>query len=203
MSGTIEIVDEGIYTIPDVMAAEECRELIARAEAIGFSAASVKTSTGERMMTNIRNNDRVNLHDVELATTMWQRVSRLLPVLDSCKPVSVDPNLRFYRYDPGQQFKRHKDGSVTNDLGEVSKLSYLIYLNDDYEGGSTTFLDFRDVDGVREKREFVISPTAGSALLFLHERWHEGTSVSSGRKYVLRSDVFYSHPITGQGNKDS
>ena len=96
MSGTIEIVDEGIYTIPDVMAAEECRELIARAEAIGFSAASVKTSTGERMMTNIRNNDRVNLHDVELASTMWQRVSRLLPVLDSCKPVSVDPNLRFY-----------------------------------------------------------------------------------------------------------
>jgi predicted 2-oxoglutarate/Fe(II)-dependent dioxygenase YbiX len=203
MSGTLETVDEGIYTISGVMTAKECQELIERAEAIGFSAASVKTSSGQRMMTNIRNNDRVNLHDVELANTMWQRVSRLLPVLDSCKPVSVDPNLRFYRYDPGQQFKRHKDGSVTNDLGEVSKLSYLIYLNDDYAGGSTTFLEFRDVDGVREKREFVISPKAGSALLFLHERWHEGTSVSCGTKYVLRSDVFYSHPITGQGNQDS
>ena len=203
MSGTIEIVDEGIYTISGVMTAEECLELIARAEASGFSAAAVKTSSGQRMMTNIRNNDRVNLHDVKLATTMWQRVSRLLPVLDSCKPVSVDPNLRFYRYFPGQQFKRHKDGSVTNALGETSKLSYLIYLNDDYAGGSTTFLDFRDVNGVREKREFVISPTAGSALLFLHERWHEGTSVSCGTKYVLRSDVFYSHPTTGQGNQDS
>lgn len=203
MSGTIEIVDDGIYTISGVMTAEECRELIASAEAIGFSAASVKTSIGQRMMTNIRNNDRVNLYDVELANTMWQRVSRLLPVLDSCQPATVDPNLRFYRYDPGQQFKRHKDGSVTNDLGEVSKLSYLIYLNDDYEGGSTSFLDFRDVDGVREKREFVISPIAGSALLFRHERWHEGTSVSCGTKYVLRSDVFYRNPTTGQGNQDS
>ena len=92
---------------------------------------------------------------------------------------------------PGQQFKRHKDGSTTNEAGQKTKLSYLIYLNDDCEGGSTNFSDFRDVNGVRQLVEFIVTPTVGSALLFRHEHWHEGTVVTAGVKYLFRSDVFY------------
>ena len=186
-----EFVDPDVFTVSGVLTANECRALIERAESIGFDAASVRTHSGPKMMTNIRNNDRVNLDDAELADLMWSRISSVLPTLDDQRPLSVDRRLRFYRYEPGQEFKRHKDGSVTNDDGHVSKLSYLIYLNSDFEGEATTFRDYVGTGESRQKIEHVITPETGSALLFRHERWHEGSGLTAGRKYVLRSDVFY------------
>ncbi len=195
MNRTLKQLDEGVFTVSHVFSPEECRELIQRAEAIGFEAASVRMPDGAQMMPKIRNNDRAALTDPELSLEMWHRIEPFLPVLDGCAPCGVDPQLRFYRYVPGQQFKQHKDGAVTNDLGQTTKLSYLIYLNDDCEGGSTVFTDYREIDGKREKVEIIVSPEIGSALLFRHERWHEGKLVTSGSKYVLRSDVFYTKPV--------
>lgn len=191
IENTLQLIDDGIFTVPNIFSHEECLSLIRRAESIGFEAASVRTLDGPQMMTQIRNNDRVVLDDVELATDMWQRIRHALPILDGCYPCGVDKQLRFYRYVPGQYFKRHKDGAVTNDHGQTSKLSYLVYLND-CQGGATLFRDYRPINGTREKVEFVVSPSTGTVLLFRHERWHEGTPVMSGTKYVLRSDVFYS-----------
>ncbi len=184
-------VDPDVFTVSGILTVFECEALIERAESIGFAAASVRTHSGPKMKTNIRNNDRVNFDNAKLANLMWSRVSSVLPMLDSLRPVSVDQRLRFYRYEPGQEFKRHKDGSVTNAHGHVSKLSYLIYLNSDFTGGATTFRDYVGSGESRRKIEHVITPETGSALLFRHERWHEGTGLTSGRKYVLRSDVFY------------
>lgn len=192
MNRQLKIIDDDIFTVSNIFSPEECHDLVLRAEAIGFEAASVKTASGPQMMTHIRNNDRVNFNDSELASEMWERIHTFLPVLDEQRACGVDPQLRVYRYVPGQQFKRHKDGAVTNASGKTSKLSYLIYLNDDCDGGSTTFLDYRQVNGRREKVEFSVIPATGTALLFRHERWHEGTPVKSGAKYVLRSDIFYS-----------
>lgn len=192
MALAAEFIEPDVFTVAGVFSAAECSALIARAESIGFGAASVRTHCGPKMMTNIRNNNRVNLDDPELAAMMWSRISQVLPSIDDQHAIGVDFHLRFYRYEPGQEFKRHKDGSVTNDEGHVSKLSYLIYLNGDFDGGSTTFRDYDGKGDSRRKIEHVITPVAGSALLFRHSRWHEGSALISGRKYVLRSDVFYS-----------
>lgn len=192
MTLVAEFVDPDILTVAGVFTATECSALIERAESIGFNAASVRTHSGPKLMTNIRNNDRVNLDDPDLAALMWSRISPVLPSLDGQHAVGVDRHLRFYRYEPGQEFKRHKDGSATNDAGCTSKLSYLIYLNDGFEGGSTTFREYIGSGDSRCKIEHVVTPSVGSALLFRHERWHEGSPVTAGRKYVLRSDVFYS-----------
>ena len=186
-----EFIDPDVFTIAGVFTADECSALIDRAESIGFDAASVRTHSGSKMMTHIRNNDRVNLDDAELANLMWSRIASTLPVLDDQRPISVDTRLRFYRYEPGQEFKRHKDGAVTNDDGFTSKLSYLIYLNGDFSGGATTFRDYVGKGESRRKIEHVVTPVTGSALLFRHRRWHEGSALTAGRKYVLRSDVFY------------
>ena len=191
MTRQIHKIDDDIFTVSDVFDRDECLHLVARAESIGFEAASVRTSSGPQMMTQIRNNDRVVFDDVELAGKMWERIRAYLPTLDGQNACGVDSQLRIYRYFPGQQFKRHKDGAVSNELRQTSKLSYLIYLNDDCNGGSTTFRDYRDVNGAREKIEFIVMPATGTALLFRHERWHEGTPVLAGAKYVLRSDLFY------------
>lgn len=186
-----EFIDPDVFLVAGVLALDECRALIERAESIGFAAASVRTHSGPKMMTHIRNNDRVTLDDADLAYLMWSRISSLLPMLDHQQPLGVDHRLRFYRYEPGQEFKRHKDGSVTNKGGHVSKLSYLIYLNSDFEGGATTFRDYVGSGDSRQKIEHTITPDTGAALLFRHERWHEGSELKTGRKYVLRSDVFY------------
>ncbi len=57
----------------------------------------------------------------------------------------------------------------------------MVYLNDDFTGGTTNFLHL-------EKR---IEPRAGMALFFQHRLLHEGSEVTDGVKYVLRSDVMY------------
>ena len=191
MALVAKFIDPDVFTVAGVFTAEECSALIERAESIGFDAASVRTPSGAKMMTKIRNNDRVNLDDPELADLMWSRVASLLPTLDDQQPVSVDNRLRFYRYEPGQEFKRHKDGAVTNDDGCTSKLSYLIYLNGNFDGGATTFRDYVGKGESRQILEHIVTPVTGTALLFRHERWHEGSALTSGRKYVLRSDVFY------------
>ena len=187
----LQQIDADIFTVSNVYGGDECREIIARAESLGFEPASVRTSNGPVMKTHIRNNDRVAFNDAELADDMWARIQSFLPELDGQVACGVDSRLRIYRYFPGQQFKRHMDGTATSESGHRSKLSYLIYLNDDCVGGSTTFSDYIDVNDRQEKRDLIVIPATGTALLFRHQRWHEGTPVVSGVKYVLRSEVFY------------
>ncbi len=193
MAVHVQEIDDDIFTVTEVLSAGECQELIELAESLGFQPASVRTSDGPKMMTTVRNNDRVVHVDDQLANLLWHRIHHVLPVLDGAHACGVDCQLRFYRYVPGQRFNRHKDGFTTDSHGHQSKLSFLIYLNEDCDGGATTFfLGYQVVNEQRVKQEHVIRPTLGSALLFRHERWHEGTPVLSGRKYVLRTDVFYS-----------
>ncbi len=191
MTPQLQPIDKDVFTISGLFSRDECAALIARAESIGFEPAAVRTAGGPKLMTQIRNNDRVELNEAGLSGEMWRRTRSFLPILDGCCACGVDSWLRLYRYRPGQEFKPHKDGVVTNALGQTSKLSYLIYLNDDCEGGATTFQEYRNIDGQRHKFEQVVKPVAGMALLFRHARWHAGTPVTAGCKYVLRSDVFY------------
>ena len=58
-------------------------------------------------------------------------------------------------------------------------MTLMVYLNDIFEGGETVF------------NETTIKPQKGMALIFHHTLVHEGAAVTTGRKYVLRSDVMY------------
>ena len=72
-----------------------------------------------------------------------------------------------------------------------------IYLSggqDQLEGGETTFFDD---DGNEECK---IRPYPGLVLLFDHDILHEGSPVSSGRKYVIRSDIMYVRPARVRGS---
>ena len=168
--------------------------MIARGEALGFEAASVATSSGPQMMPALRNNDRATFEDDAFARSVWKRIRPHVPAeWEGARATGLNPRFRFYRYDPGQRFKRHKDGVVELPSGEQrSKFSFLLYLNEGYEGGRTTFSDYTFTNGERRVDEIVVTPEAGAGLFFAHARWHEGAPVTAGRKYLLRSDVMYS-----------
>lgn len=171
--------NDRIYTVPAFLTAEECAELIALAEAAGFAPAGVRTATGPQAMPQVRNNERTLLAHPGWVARLWQRLAPLpLPVLDGARALGLPKDLRFYKYSPGQRFKMHKDGPWTEG-GATSRLSFLVYLNDGFSGGATTFRDLQ------------VSPAIGQALLFVHDTWHEGAQVTQGVKYVLRSDVLY------------
>jgi hypothetical protein len=57
----------------------------------------------------------------------------------------------------------------------------MVYLNEGFGGGTTAFHDF----------DVAATPRTGAALVFQHQLLHEGCVVTSGVKYVLRSDVMY------------
>ncbi|RYG85266.1 MAG: iron-regulated protein, partial [Alphaproteobacteria bacterium] len=103
----------------------------------------------------------------------------------------LNPRFRFYRYEPGQQFKRHLDGRVRLDSGEVSRVTLMFYLNEECDGGETVFSNWGFPMGKSFEEEIRVSPATGSALFFTHECWHEGAPVRAGVKYVLRTDVLY------------
>lgn len=154
--------------------------MVERAESVGFEIATINAWDGPRVDTTIRNNDRVILDDVELATELWGRVRDRIPLLRGGRHVrGLNERFRFYRYAPGQKFAWHSDGPFQRENGEVSLLTFMIYLNEGYRGGATRF-DWTEVAGKE-----------GMALIFEHELVHEGAELTEGVKYVLRSDVMY------------
>jgi len=136
---------------------------------------------------------------------------------------------RVYRYAPGgeETFAPHidagfppsglsADGSeliwdaTDDDDNVVSRLTVLMYLNDDFVGGETKFYqplsELDDALGTTPPLIASVRPVAGSVLVFpqavteeavdyARKHWpvHEGAPVKSGRpKYVIRSDVLFS-----------
>ena len=139
--------------------------------------------------------------------------------------VGLNRRWRVYRYAPGgaQSFAPHIDAAfppsgLTHDGQDllwdvsngqvVSRLTFLLYLNHDFDGGETVFYAPSDpVEVVAAVR-----PVTGSVLLFpqavgeaavdiARQTWplHEGSPVTSGPspKYVIRSDVLFTATING------
>ena len=176
-------ITEQIFTVTDFFSPEECDAYIELTEQAGYADAPITTSHGPQMRPEIRNNTRVMLDDQQRADDLWKRVEQYVPspFNDQWAACGLNERFRFYRYDVGQQFNWHYDGCFERDNGQRSWLTFMVYLNDGFSGGETSF---NHVD---------IAPQRGMALFFVHQIKHKGQSVTEGRKYVLRSDVMYQY----------
>ena len=184
-----QLLGDEVYLIHEFLSPEECDEFIAGAEAEGFGDAPITTAAGPVMFKEIRNNERVMIDDPELAASLWERASPMVANSSGVwRPVGLNERFRYYRYDPGQKFAAHGDGRFIRDASEMSFLTFMVYLNDGFGGGDTVFFE----GGRANRRETVrVRPVRGTALVFDHPLLHEGSEVTSGRKYVLRSDVMF------------
>jgi prolyl 4-hydroxylase len=171
---------DSIFTVEDFLTRQECLDYIVLSEKIGYELAKVNTARGSQVRTDIRNNNRAFYKSEELAQTLWEKIQPFAPKrLANSHSVGLNELFRFYRYQRGHQFKGHYDESYIRNAEEASYFTFMVYLNDNFQGGDTTFRGLR------------IQPRQGMALLFLHSLYHEGSEVTQGVKYVLRSDVMY------------
>ena len=138
-------------------------------------------------MTDIRNNDRCIWDSPEEVDKIWNRIKNFIPkVWNGREVLGLNERLRFLRYEKGQYFAPHYDGTYMRDNGERSYITFQAYLNDGFEGGCTTFLNNNAKTPVYE-----VVPKKGSVLIFQHDMLHEGSELLSGRKYSVRTDVMY------------
>jgi predicted 2-oxoglutarate/Fe(II)-dependent dioxygenase YbiX len=184
-----DLYDQDIFVVRQFLSPEECDRHIAQAERLDFQAASVASALGPLEVKDVRDNDRVIFDDAELAAELWVRARPYVPAALAdvlgrrCESVGLNERFRCYCYDTGQRFAPHANGRFKREGGDESRLTWMVYLNDDFSGGETIFYLYEDMLSVRPER--------GMALAFVHEYVHEGATVAAGRKYVLRTDVMY------------
>ncbi len=178
-------IAEGIWVVKNFFTPEECQEWIDFAENIGFGDAPINVGFGaEKIVSNVRNNERAMIDDADKATHLWQKAKKHLPTtIQNREAIGLNERLRFYRYEQTQKFSWHFDGSFVRPNGEISLLTFMVYLNEDFQGGETVFVGSQRTE---------IVPKTGMMLAFNHRIFHEGSVVRSGKKYVLRSDVMFS-----------
>jgi prolyl 4-hydroxylase len=182
----------------------ECAELIARSEEAGYTAVANDAAPGER------NNCRATLTDPAFAAELFRRIRTWLPethvyvdpyrvprVTEVDRLLEVNECLRFQRYDPNQLFPRHVDGATERQDGSSrTHVTAQVYLNGNFEGGATTFLDpaqfhSSSSSSATADAPLDVVPETGMVLLFDHEHLHTGAELTRGRKYTLRTDIFY------------
>jgi prolyl 4-hydroxylase len=171
---------ETIMTVENFWSHEKCDEYIVKTEQIGYTDAKINTGMGHKVVKSVRNNLRVIHEDYNLAANIWEKLKDIAPrEIGNSQSVGLNELFRFYRYEPGQQFKWHRDGSFIRNQFEASYYTFMIYLNDNFSGEDTTFT------------KLSIKPQKGTALIFLHRLEHAGSQVTEGVKYVLRTDIIY------------
>ena len=177
---------DSIFVIRNFLTLQECQTFVARSEDAGYEEATINTSAGPTMNKAVRDNSRLIQDDPALAALLWERFAPFLPThLGDWRVIGLNERFRYYRYDSGQKFALHGDGAFRRPNGEQSWLTFMVYLNDDFEGGETKF--YEDVGVLK----LSVRPERGMALVFLHQHLHEGAAIVRGRKYVLRTDVMY------------
>lgn len=172
--------NSGTFLIEHFLSPAMCQHYITLSEEAGYVPSEVNFHGASRRAEEIRNNDRVIFDDPALAASLFARARALLPAtIDGWTLSGLNERFRFYRYGPGEYFKWHRDEVFARSPDEASRLTFMMYLNGDFEGGDTEF-----------RTEF-IKPQEGTALVFPHQLPHQGMDVVAGLKYVLRTDVMY------------
>lgn len=172
-----------IFELPAIFTAAECDQWIRRIQLAGTDVATINTKRGSQVDSQIRNNRRVIFDDPEWARELFERVKDQVPQdIHEMSLTGVNERLRCYEYQAGQRFAPHSDGAFIRDDRERSWYTYMVYLNEGFEGGETVFF---------VEPEVTIKPRSGSALIFQHPIIHEGSEVRAGVKYVVRTDLMY------------
>ena len=184
-----------VRVIPDLLNGQECAELIHYCEEACFRRSRVlqRRPGGPRdaVEVKVRSSSSVVLDDRRhpVLSRLYERCAALEKV-----GVHEIESIQCVRYKRGQRFRAHFDGGVN--LPRLA--TYLLYLNDDFDGGETYF----------PMLDLVIAPRTGSCLRFancdrdgrvLWASQHGGLPVKEGVKYAL--NIWVRCPASGTSHR--
>lgn len=184
--------DPRIAAVADMASADFCQWVVARARRRLSPAPVADRRTGER---GIISDGRTNSHcdfrgadsDLVLATLRARIAAATETHLEGFESIHV------FHYRVGEEFQAHLDATLDSNApdypvryaaGHQRVLTFLLALNDDFDGGETSF----PVVGVRWK------PRRGRGLFFWNvdpegaidrRTFHAGRPVTRGEKWML------------------
>ncbi|KAL1858053.1 hypothetical protein Daus18300_010165 [Diaporthe australafricana] len=207
----------GLRLLRDVLSPDECGRIVGAAEAIGFAPDAPVRPGGmdDGAENSVLAHNFYWVADEEFCRGVWGRVAPFVPERVGGRKVrGLNRRFRVYRYVPGAEYRAHIDGAwppsgilpddtyqydaSPADAKQSSLFTFLIYLNDEFEAGETTFFLPAARDGTLNA--YPVRPIQGSVAMFPHGEaegslLHEGTGVRRGdrpsAKYVIRTDVEY------------
>lgn len=173
------VPDASIRRIRALLTTSECAHVANSAADLLAPAVVVDPRTGLTIPHPIRTSDAAVLSPMREDLVI--RAINIRIAAASGTQIGQGEALTVLRYRPGQQFRLHSD-ALPNVRNQRVK-TVLVYLNDDFCGGQTTFPD----------HDVVIVPQAGDAIIFdntdtagrpLSRARHAGEPVTRGTKWL-------------------
>ena len=168
-----------VRLFPGLFSAEECDWLVERSSPSLQPSLVVDPRSGQQVPNPVRTSDAVGFPLI-IESPAIHALCRRLAAASGTQVKDGEP-LQVLRYRPGQQYRPHFDAIDNADNQRV--LTFLVYLNDDYEGGETEFL----TTGLKVKGK------KGDGLLFRNAdssrapdpaSHHAGLAVTAGEKFL-------------------
>jgi prolyl 4-hydroxylase len=166
---------------------KQCQALIEMIEADNVRSSVVVGGTDRSEISETRTSSTSNLANNNLVVkSIHQQIADNLGL-----NIKKGEDLQGQKYEAGQFFKQHND-YFTGDAYDKHCLysgnrtfTFMIYLNEDFEGGGTYF----------PKLEKTIKPELGKAVVWENtidgepqpQTMHEGTTITKGVKYIITS----------------
>ncbi|KAJ5585158.1 uncharacterized protein N7459_004958 [Penicillium hispanicum] len=198
----------GLGLAMNVLTPDECKAIIVAGESVNFLPDAPLREDGD---VSILAHNFYWIIDTTFHDMLWARISAYVPPSINGRLVrGINRRFRVYRYVPGAEYRCHIDGawppsgilpddtyvydSSPEDKKQSSMYTFLLYLNDEFEGGETTFFMPAAREGTLNA--YPVRPVMGAVAIFPHGEsngalLHEGTGVRKGAKYIIRTDVEY------------
>ena len=193
------VLDDQILVIRNLFTSNLCKNYVAFLSSLPLTTTPGKPKKGEA----VRINDRFQVEDAVFANHLWTKtalqalVSKTGTEKWGGEALGLNSNIRVYRYRPGHCFNQHYDESNrvffgTEKIPAKTTWTLLIYLST-CGGGETVFYpEGSGRKGEKAHDPVSVEPEVGLGLLHRHGEsclLHEGKEVTSGEKWVLRSDL--------------
>lgn len=206
----------GGFLLNDVLTETECHHFVQVAETLGFEEAMNNNGGyGDQEYPSMPDMRPPEMNKRSAAKAshpilhhLWKRVKDSFPPQLEHEgkiwklredETALNEMFRFLRYDANQKFWAHFDGGFRRGPNEQTHFTFIMYLNDEFDGGETIIFPEgkTGIHGKPPKQEVRVKPKRGMALVFRHtgpdHPLHSGAPhFSNGmRKYILRTDVMY------------
>jgi prolyl 4-hydroxylase len=172
--------DPDVRRYPDFLTAAECDYLVTQAQPMLQPSVVLHPISQEFILDPIRTSTAAGFPFVREDPVM-HAINQRIAAATGTTYEQGEP-MQVLSYAPGQQYKLHSDalsGTVNQRV-----VTFLVYLNDDYEGGATVFPDLNlTVRGKRGEGLLFRNVTAEGAPHPLAR--HAGQPVTRGRKMLL------------------